>query len=447
MKILVGTSNIANNVFMLRDGFRQMGLKADAALITHQNPFYTSDAEYIIKDLYDQAYACQTIDQIKMVLCSPEWKNLLDYDVYVFVCSSSLLPGNEDFEVLKSRNKMIICYNTGSDFRYGPIAKPFYLEYGVKHPLRLSEYITDQTDSRVDIGRQSLYTDSLSRKLHNVRMAEYYADALFTLPCVSNLNVKPYMSLTVLGDPKYCEPLFPDREVPLILHCPSNPLFKHSVSIINTVLALWKEGLSFEFKMIQNVRNNHVIRSLKNADILLDQISVCCPALLALEGMASGCATLTCNEKDVTVTPTCDIPAINITHLNLKERLKEIILDHKSRYQIARDARDYILQGYHTPIVVAQNILEGLCKSLEGDFDCYPTTFFDYSHFIKSNRIYDYSINMTHELIQKYGIANVGYLDKSPLTKDLDPTTIKTWDTDSLTKNKWGYRSKTVTYP
>lgn len=427
---------------MLRDGLRQLGFDADAVCISQNSKYYKTSADLYIGHLYQQCHTCVDEKQTKSLLLSSRWRHLLNYDVYIFVCSFSLLPGNEDFEVLKSHNKLIICYNTGDDFRHGPVAKELYKLYGVNHPESLSQYVPDQTRSRFHLGLQNLYLDSVARKLHSVRMAEYYADALFTLPCVSNLNIKPYMSLTVLGDPSSCEAGFPERDIPLILHSPSSAIFKNSASIISTVLSLWDEGYSFEFKMIRNVKNLHVIKSLTAADILLDQITVCGPALLALEGMASGCATLTCNESDVTITPRVRIPAVNITHENIKERLKETISDKKLRIRLARDAYEYIKEGHHSPKSVAQNMITGLYRSLDLDFDCYPTTFYDYSHCFQATLSHKHLNDLSKNILNAWGCPSKKQVASHPHFKDVNLEELKEWPIKTLKPHKWGYSSK-----
>ena len=219
MKILVGTNNIANNALMIRDGMRELGLHADAAL-TSINQYYASADDIIdISSLAQRAFRLLTVDE-RIQLLRTEYAMLLEYDVYIFICSTGLLPGCVELPLLKDLSKIVIFFNTGSDQRHGPIAAQFYQRYDISHPPSLSQAEPNQDSSIDKLSLQSPYTETFSRKLHSVRMAEYYADAYITLPSVATLNIRPFMSLIY---PMKTLPPVTEKKLndpPVLIHAP-----------------------------------------------------------------------------------------------------------------------------------------------------------------------------------------------------------------------------------
>jgi hypothetical protein len=118
MRILIGTHNIANNAFVLAKGFNELGFDTTVAIAFH-NPYYKVIGNSVdIIDLYQSATAARTEEEALDLLTTEKWSFLLEYDLYIFISSHSLLPGNVDLKLLKQLGKLVISWNCGSEFRY-----------------------------------------------------------------------------------------------------------------------------------------------------------------------------------------------------------------------------------------------------------------------------------------------------------------------------------------
>ena len=187
MRILVGTFEIGRMVYDLAEGFRQLGHQVDT-VVAFGNP-YVSDLKY--DRPFDQAALGALL---RSVHANPEPRNsesmrllnslLSDYDVYVFTFGTSLLPMNLDFPLLKRRGKRIISTFQGSDVRHWSAAEPVAEAYGYKIP---SMYRTPPYDN-------------LNAHLQTIRMAERYADSIFSLPFQSELAIRPYHHIVLPVD-------------------------------------------------------------------------------------------------------------------------------------------------------------------------------------------------------------------------------------------------------
>ena len=67
--------------------------------------------------------------------------------------------------------------------------------------------------------------------------------------------------------------------------------------IINAVDELRKEGYRINFILIENMKNSEVLKILREADILVEQL-ITGYGLNAIEGMASGAAVLSNVSND-----------------------------------------------------------------------------------------------------------------------------------------------------
>lgn len=442
MKILVGTNNVANNAVMICEGFNRLGFKADVAVFS-KNPYYSLPQNTLdISSLYRITSKLSSNDQKRQYL-KIEYPILLSYDVYVFICSGTLLPGNADLELLKDLNKIIIFYNTGSDQRYGLIASRFYSAYDVIHPTAFLNTTPNQHLDIDTLSNRGIYEDTFSRKMHNIRMAEYYSDAYITLPSVATLNVKPFMSLTYVMDTPSSFFNKQQNDIPIIAHAPTNTIFKQTSVIINTIMDLWSEGLCFKFMLLRNHSNIDLLDALKSVDILLDQITVGAPALLANEGLAMGCVVASCNTKDTIPTPQEDIPVLDINNKNIKDVLRPYITDKQLRINKSKESICYNELGLHTPQKIAQEILESLERSLKGDFDCYPSILYDYFSMPEGEKIPPYLISMTSKIIKNYGAPSTAHLDRLSQNLGAYFTSDCIWELSNKIPKKWGWVKET----
>ncbi|MFQ5571599.1 MAG: hypothetical protein ACE5G0_18110, partial [Rhodothermales bacterium] len=233
MRILVGTFEICRQLYDMADGFRKLGHEVDT-VVTCYNPFY-KDLTYTY--LIDQSKLYQQlVDLVKRPV--PTFLSLPDdlvglrhflthYDVYVFQFAHSLLPANRDFPLLKQQGKKIISVFNGSDVRHWSAAEPVADAFGYTIP---------------EMCREEPYC-RLNDRLSNLRMAERYADAIFSLPFQSELAVRPYWHFYLLANLSLYEHRIPARDVPVLVHAPSRRKFKGTDRFLAVLDQLREEGV------------------------------------------------------------------------------------------------------------------------------------------------------------------------------------------------------------
>ncbi|MEX1055624.1 MAG: hypothetical protein WED81_06310, partial [Rhodothermales bacterium] len=213
MRILVGTFEIGRMVHDLAEGFRRLGHHVDTVMAA-VNPYFR-DLHYNYG--FSQTELGEVVSSLKEKPHLKDSKpmrvlNLLlsDYDVYVFIFASSLLPDNLDFPLLKSRGKKIISLFNGSDVRHWSAAEPVAEAYGYRIPSMC----------------RTAPFNNLKVRLGNIRRAERFADAVFSLPFQSELAIRPYHHILLPVDLSLYEENIPARDVPVLVHAPSRRNFK-----------------------------------------------------------------------------------------------------------------------------------------------------------------------------------------------------------------------------
>ncbi|MEM1097062.1 MAG: hypothetical protein AAGJ10_20890 [Bacteroidota bacterium] len=431
MRILVGTFEICRHVYDLADGFRQAGHDADA-VIAFKSPFHPDlpyDAEYNPQGALQGLAALQK-DPIRHFLnpVKPlaDFRRMLnDYDVFVFVFGHSLLPGNQDFPMLKAFGKQIICIFEGSDVRHYSAAEPVAAAFGYQIP---------------PMYREAPY-DNLAARWQNMRMAEVYADAIFSLPFQSELALRPYWHFYLPVNPNlYCHHI-PGREVPRLVHAPSRRGFKGTDQFFAVLDRLEAEGVAFELQLLEKVTNAEVIAALEDADVVLDELNAPHYGMLALEGMATGCA----------VVAGCDLgyvpyqegsPVYAVRHDTLYDRLKALLTSRELRLQHAERGLPFVKQK-HLHANVAQGMLDKLGRTV--DFDYNPTFAAERYQLPEGETLSEPLRRLTSTVIAKHGapapavrarVVQAGLADPSLLR-----SAVATWEPpDEIEQQIWGWR-------
>lgn len=390
MRILVGTFEICRHVFDLADGFRQLRHEVDSA-VAFRNPF-CKDLPYTI-DFHQQRMHHQFVRLLKDPLgaflempaeLQQMRRLLLDYDVYVFVFGHSLLPGNQDFPLLKKLSKKIISIFEGSDVRHWSGAEPVGAAYGYKLPAMY---------------REAPY-DMLHARMQNMRMAERYSDAIFSLPFQSELAIRPYSHFFLPVNLDLYTHFIPERDVPVLVHAPSRRGFKGTDVFLATLDRLREEGVAFELRLLEKVSNREVLDALVDADIVLDELNAPHYGMLALEGMASGCAVVAGRNLDY-VPMQGESPVCQARIDNLYEPLKRLLTDKAYRVSLAKQGRAFV-QRQHSHTEVAAQMLADIGET--GPFDYYPSFVAKHYDLPAGEVLQEHVKRLTSEVVQRHGL-------------------------------------------
>lgn len=367
MRIFIGLAEIANIAATYAKGFRALGHET-YTMILSRNPFYP-DAQYdIVVDDYVGAgnpnakLTKKIVRQLKQTEFRVRkfWPILRKCDLFVFIYGFSFLPGYWDYPLLKSRGKRIISVFLGSDTRYGPAFEQEMRLLGLDQEVKpFIDYIKELP---------GVY---FFDKLKTIQMAERYADLILSQPGNGQLQTRPYMRMNVPLDLAQLRFNVPGREIPLILHAPSNRNIKGTDYVLAAIEQLKQEGIPFEFRLIEKMPNAQLRSLLAEADIVVDELFADTVGVLSLEAMATGNVVLVHYPAEYAAVPS-DCPAVNVTKDDLADKLRQVILDRELRRRLVCAGRPYV-ETYHDHRRVAQQILDWLEPGRIQKYDFVPT--------------------------------------------------------------------------
>ena len=119
--------------------------------------------------------------------------------------------------------------------------------------------------------------------------------------------------------------------------------------IVNAVNELIQEGLNIKFVLLEGIENNRIASFLsQEADILIDQLIAQGYALNALEGMSSELPVIA-NIEDSnlmnlfrTYSFLDECPIYSANPFNIKDRIKELVLDEALRAELGKKGRKFV---------------------------------------------------------------------------------------------------------
>lgn len=400
LRILVGTVEVGGAIQILADGFRQLGHQV-TTVVKERHAFF-SDIKYDV-DLtgdallwpplrgheYSRAMRFARRNINRSVLLTRLLPLILQHDVFVFLwAGTSLVERNQEFPLLKKMGKKIVSLFCGSDVRHSSGYSQFFA------PLVAANAFEDWHELRADFA-----TEPLARPLRDMRMAEHYADAILSVPNNSMLAVRPYQHFFVPVNLSEYIGGFPARDVPVVVHAPSDKGIKGTNKILAALEKLKREGVQFELRMLHGVTHQTVLSELANADVAVDQLNLPLHGMFGLEAMASHCALATCNREDYEPFP-ANRPIWHIDAQNIYSQLRLLLTDKSLRTSLAFRGREYV-ERYHDHVKAGRRALDALGHC---DNDHYPTFFARTYELPVGEVIPDYLKRMTAEIVQRWGI-------------------------------------------
>ncbi len=428
LRVLIGTENIAGYVEHLATGLRALGHEVETALAT-DNKFY--GAYRPDRMARDFAADCRAVVQpdgdLHLALTEHAHAALTRFDVFVVVAAQSFAPGNVDLPLLADAGVRIVSWLPGSESRHWSAAETLWREAGSTLPAAVRDRGHRNTSTRrMDVIGRGPYYDTLSNKLHNIRMAERYSDAVFGVPECMGHAVRPYFSIPAPLDLSKFRYRVPGREVPVVVHAPSHRGFKRTAELLEALERLRAEGVLFELRLLENLPHEVVVEELAEADVVLDQMSLY-PAILAHEGMASGCAVLTGNVEYALPSP-APKPVVHIAPGALLGPLRQVLTDRALRIDLAEQGRAYVEAHCAAPVVAAR-LLAALAPDARPEL--YPAFFFEAARAPEGEVVPPCVHALTTQVLQAHGAP--GDTDWSALAErgvvapDFDARDVPTW--------------------
>jgi hypothetical protein len=396
MRIFIGTEEIASLISDLAFGFKELGHSV-TTYVRSKNKYYTSHNYDIVRgNLLEGAFHYQDSkflslrlkDHIKRVdegithtwLKRKNRKLIDDHDLFIFIWRP-WLPEAYLFPLLKEKGKKIICLHVGTEVRH---IAAFEQEYNIN---------TSSWEAY-------FHANDLETKIKRIRLHELYADLIYSVPDQAGLYLRGYNHLRLpLSKTRHIEFNIPCRKIPLIVHAPSRSGIKGTDIINNTIAQLKKDGYELEYKLIEGLPNEKLLKLLTEADILCDELFLHGPGMLSAEAMAAGCAVAT---RCLNVPP-FQPPVCSVTPENLYEKLKLLVTDISYRMDLAKAGKKFV-DDFNSPVKIAEKIMEDIYKKDNKDYN--P------GFFIKKFKLPE-SINLSPEtrtlsklVIEKYDLQS-----------------------------------------
>jgi hypothetical protein len=365
MRIFIGMDEVAGFSKNYALGLRTLG--HDVYTVVNYMSFY-QDFKYdrVLKGDLAQFLSSSWLRRLylglskKLQLAFLMFWALKNFDLFIFLFGTSFFPGCLDYPILKLFRKKIVCVFLGSEIRYGPAVKAEMEQEGIADEIRpFINYINSNPET------------NLSRKLNMIKMTEKYADLILSQPGYGQLQSRPYMRANVPIDLSGIPKNIPGRDIPLIIHAPTRWGIKGTEYILSAVEELRKEGILFDFRLIEKMPNHELKMLLADADIVIDDLFADTIGVLSLESLAAGNVVLVHYPEEFAKVPV-GCPAINITMFNFKDKLRQIILDKDQRNCTALKGRPYVAK-FHDHIAVSNQILNWLRPGGISTFDFTPT--------------------------------------------------------------------------
>ncbi|WP_040203295.1 glycosyltransferase family 4 protein [Neobacillus jeddahensis] len=264
--------------------------------------------------------------------------HILDYyDLFHFHYGTTLSPGFADLPEIKSRHKKMIMHHWGNDVRFHEQAR-------IRNPY---VYTGDSPPN-----------EEIHAKL--MKLTAYIKEAI-----VQDYEVYDYVKdyyekvhvVPIAIDLSHFQPHYPSvkKERPLILHAPTNPDFKGTFYIEATIERL-KAEYDFDYRRIEKMNHEEVIKLYKHADIIIDQVLCGSYGLLSVESMALGKPVLTYIRSDLIASFPAELAIVNTNPDNLYEQAKRLLDHPELRRELGIKGRAYA-EKYHSHDIIADQLL------------------------------------------------------------------------------------------
>lgn len=131
-----------------------------------------------------------------------------------------------------------------------------------------------------------------------------------------------------------------EREVPVVLHAPSNPHLKGSAHVEPVLERLQAEGL-VEYRRIERVQPHEMPALVADADIVLEQFVLGLYSVAAIEAMAAGRVVLAHVHERVRERLPRPLPVVEADPKSLESVLRDVLADRERYRSLAAEGVAY----------------------------------------------------------------------------------------------------------
>jgi hypothetical protein len=367
MRVFVGVSEVANFVANYATGFRALGFPT-YTVVGQCNPFYSrSSYDEVLSEALESPRRASVLPprvtrsvRSRLAALASFSRVVRRCDLFIYNTGGSLLPAYLDYRLIKRAGKKLVVAFLGSEIRHWSAYKSEMTELGYFDRVRpFVEHIVHHN-----------YGDYHQMR-ERVQQAERWADLILSQPGFAQLQAKPYMRVTAPLDlEKFTyAPRF--REIPLVLHAPTSRGVKGTEHVLVAVDALRREGVQFEFRLIEKMPHEALCRLLEESDIVVDELYSDTVGVLSAEAMATGNVVLTSHFREFARVP-ADCPVLDVHAGTVTSRLRQAIVDRALRARLTSEGRSFV-ERHHDCRTIAKQILAWLEPGGIEAFDFTPT--------------------------------------------------------------------------
>jgi glycosyltransferase involved in cell wall biosynthesis len=146
-----------------------------------------------------------------------------------------------------------------------------------------------------------------------------------------------------------------------IAHAPSNREVKGTRHVLAAVEELRADGAEVELDLIEGVPREEVLRRVREADIVVDQLLNGWYGGFAVEAMALG-KPVVCHIRELLSEDNpfgAELPIVRATPETLAQQLRTLALERALRARLGAEGRAFA-ERHHDPRSVARQVLEGI---------------------------------------------------------------------------------------
>lgn len=328
-KIYHGPVNICGIGRYIADWQRKRGAISD--FVTYQDYIITQDSHL---NLHLEKYSLLKRILIKfsfLITC------LIKYDLFHFYFGKSFLLFNFDMPILRLFKKKIIMTYCGSEVRLIEVERK---RNPYNHLLKISI-----DDPKYDLRKKFMMQWQMLWVDRFIAIRNLYDSVTCVIPkqkVEKDIWVNNTMDLDA-----YCPQEYETKEIPVLIHAPSEKGIKGTKYVEKAIEELKQEGYKFEYRQLHNVLNTEAQRIYKeDADIIIDQFLLGGFGNLAVEAMYYGKPVLCYLIDEVKEEHYPDCPIVNANIDNLKEKLAWLIENPNERIRLGKEGRVFVEQNF-----------------------------------------------------------------------------------------------------
>jgi hypothetical protein len=261
------------------------------------------------------------------------------FDLFHYHYGQTMLPKYADLPLIAEKRKPMVMHHWGNDVRTHDVAS------------KNNKYVYTEDSPPAEMVHESLQ-----------QISKYIDHAI-----VQDYEVYPYVSsyykyvhvLPIAFDVKSVKPVYPSEDAlnPLIIHAPTNPLFKGTAFIEQAIERLRSEGHLFRYIRIEHMSNAEALDLYQQADIVVDQILCGSYGMFAVEAMSLGKPVVGYIREDLIPTYLEEPPIVPGNPDEVYDSLKQLLLQPELRSKIGRNSRRYV-EKYHALDAVTKRLMD-----------------------------------------------------------------------------------------